>query len=269
MRAVFVATALIAVACGGRPPVPRRGVVETDLGAWKFRRFQGPLLDVEVWVEGNKAEANSASYITADAEQRGRINDKDLVNVFVTRYERPDGVVRATVKFARRLAQEGGYQVEEDKIAGARTLTITGRGEAWVLWPSQLHVVKVGGRGRTDVPAAMVANYVDRYPSQLPGGALEGALPPGPDDAPRKLDQPAYDATNPHPDLDHYDPGKVKLPDQSSAGDVADPSAPKAGSAAAPTATAPDDPSTAKPAKPADDAKAKKRRKAKPKPKPQ
>jgi len=44
--------------------------------------------------------------------------------VFVTRYATTDGVIRATVKFARRLAQEGGYQVEEDKIAGARTLTI-------------------------------------------------------------------------------------------------------------------------------------------------
>ena len=267
MRAVFVATALLAVACGGRPPVPARGVVETDLGAWKFRRFQGPLLDIEVWVEGNKAVANTASYITADAEQRGRINDKDLVSVFVTRYERPDGVVRATVKFARRLAQEGGYQVEEDKIAGARTLTITGRGEAWVLWPSQLHVVKVGGRGRTDVPAAMVANYVDRYPSQLPGGALEGALPPGPDEPPRVLEKPAYDAANPHPDLEHYDPAKVKLPESSGPSDASGPApAGPASPPGGPAAAAPADPSTAKPAKPADDPKAKKRRKPKPKP---
>src|SRR5688572_29189063 len=167
MRALFVAVVTMVLACGGRPPIPTRGVVEADLGTWKFRRFQGPLLDVEVWVEGNKAEAYSASYITADAEQRGHIEDKDLVNVFVTRYETPAGVIRATVKLARRLAQEGGYQVEEDKIAGARTLTISGRGEAWVMWPSNQHVVKVGGRGRTDVPAAMVANYVDRYPSQL------------------------------------------------------------------------------------------------------
>jgi hypothetical protein len=262
MRAVFVATALIAFACGGRPPVPPRGVVETDLGSWKFRRFQGPLLDIEVWVAGNKAEANSASYITAQAEQRGRIDDKDLVNVFVTRYERPDGVVRATVKLARRLAQEG-YQVEEDKIAGARTLAITGHGEAWVMWPAQLHVVKVGGRGRTDVPAAMVATYVDRYPSQLPGGSLEGALPPGPDEAPKQLDQPAYDATNPHPDVEHYDPNKVKLPDGS------DPDAARAGSGAAPAAGATGDDATAKPAEPAKPTKptkAKPRRKPKPKP---
>src|SRR5215475_1661454 len=112
MRLVFAVCVLAAVACGGHPPIPRRGVVEGDLGSWKFRRFQGPLLDVEVWVEGNKAEAYSASYITADAEKRGRIEDRDLVNVFVTRFASPDGVVRAMVKLARRLAADNGYQVE-------------------------------------------------------------------------------------------------------------------------------------------------------------
>jgi len=215
MRVLLVAWVVAAVGCGGHPPVPKRGVVETDLGSWKFRRFQGPLLDVEVWVEGNKAEAYSASYITADAEKRGRIADRDLVNVFVTRYESPEGVVRATVKLARRLAADNGYQVEEDKIAGARALSITGRGEAWVMWPSSRYVVKVGGRGRTDVPASMVEPYVDRYPSQLPGGSLEGPLPPGRDEPPvHKPDKPAYDPSNPRPDTEHYDPNKVKLPDQ-------------------------------------------------------
>jgi len=214
---VVLAAVTPAVGCGGHPPIPKRLVVESDLGSWKFRRFQGPLFDIEVWVDGNKAEAYSASYITADAEKRGRIEDKDLVNVFVTRYDTPEGVVRATVKLARRLAQDGGYQVEEDKIAGARTLSIVGRGEAWVMWPSNKHVVKVGGRGRSDVPKSMVENYVDRYPSQLPGGALEGALPPGPDNAPgptKRIEKPAYDPSSPRPDIEHYDPNKVKLPDQ-------------------------------------------------------
>lgn len=246
MRALLVAAVVAVVACGGHPPIPRRGVVEGDLGSWKFRRFQGPLLDVEVWVEGNKAEAYSASYITADAEKRGRIEDKDLVNVFVTRYQTADGVVRATVKLARRLAADNGYQVEEDKIGGARTLLITGRGEAWVMWPSNQHVVKVGGRGRTDVPKSMVEPYVDRYPSQLPGGALEGPLPPGRDEPPatHKLEKPAYDPNSPRPDAEHYDPNKVKLPDHDE---------PPAGEAP------PDDDATGKPSKPSD-AKKKPRR---------
>ena len=264
---VLVLAAVVAASscagCGGHPPIPVRGVVEADLGGWKFRRFQGPLLDVEVWVEGNKAEAYSASYITAEAEQRGRIEDKDLVNVFVTRYETSDGVVRATVKLARRLAADNGYQVQEDKIAGARTLTITGRGETWVMWPSNHHVVKVGGRGRRDVPSSMVEPYVDRYPSQLPGGALEGPLPPGRDDTPansHKPEKPAYDPSSPRPDTEHYDPNKVKLPDQA----APDPSVPAPdASVPAPDASDADGDAPAKPAKPSKPTKPKKKPRAK------
>ena len=63
MRTLCVVVAVaVAVGCGGHPPIPKRLVVESDLGSWKFRRFQGPLLDIEVWVDGNKAEAYSASW---------------------------------------------------------------------------------------------------------------------------------------------------------------------------------------------------------------
>lgn len=216
MRSLLIVLVLTSgSACGGKPPVPTRGVVERDLGSWKFRRFQGPLLDVEVWIDGNKGQAFSASYITSDAEKRGHIEDKDLVNVTVTTYEKPDGVVRETVKLVRRLAQEKGYQVDEDKIGGVRALTIKGPAEAWVIWPSTKYVVKVGGQGRTDVPSGMVASYGDRFPSKLPGGSLEGPLPPGPEQGPKKEgDAPAYDPNNPAPNIDHYDPNKVKIPEK-------------------------------------------------------
>ena len=211
--AVVVIAAAMAVGCGGKPPVPKRGVVEGDLGSWKFRRFQ-PVLDVEVWVEGNKAEAYTASYVTESAEKRGHVEDKDIVNVFVTRYEKPDGIVRETVKLARRLAAEQGYQVDENKIGGARTLQITGNGEAWVMWPSTNYVVKVGGRGRENVPSSMVESYADRYPSKLPGGSLEGPLPAGPDSGPKPIPKDEYDPNNPKPDIDKYDPKAVKLPEK-------------------------------------------------------
>jgi hypothetical protein len=191
--------------------MPKRGVVEGDLGSWKFRRFQ-PVLDVEVWVENNKAEAYTASYVAADAEKRGHVEDKDVVNVFVTRYERDPGVLRETVKLVRRLAAEGGYQVDEAKIGGARTLTINGHGESWVMWAAKKHVVKVGGRGRDNVPGKMVEAYADRYPSVLPGGVLEGPLPAGPDNTGPKEEKQEYDPNNPRPDLDQYDPKKSKIP---------------------------------------------------------
>lgn len=210
MRGCLLLCLVTLLACGGKPPIPKRGVVEGDLGAWKFRRFQ-PVLDVEVWVENNKAEAFTASYVTEEAEKKGHVEEKDVVSVFVTRYERDDGVLRETVKLARRLASEGGYQVDEDKIGGARTLTINGHGESWVLWAAKKHVVKVGGRGRESVPSAMVESYADRYPSVLPGGALEGPLPAGPDNSGPKEEKPEYDEKNPRPDMDKYDPNKVKM----------------------------------------------------------
>lgn len=213
MRAFALAVAVV-VGCGGHQPVPKRLVVEGDLGAWKFRRFQGPLVDVEVWIDGNRAEAYTASYLSDTAEKSGHPEDKDIVNVFVTKYDHPEGVVRATVKFARRLAQEQHYQVEEAKIAGERTLTISGPTESWVLWPSHQYVVKVGGRGLTKVPESMVESYAERFPSQLPGGSLEGPLPAGPDDEPKPKPKDEYDPNNPRPDLDKYDPKKVKIPEK-------------------------------------------------------
>jgi hypothetical protein len=214
MRIVVVIVAVALAACGGKPPVPKRLVVETDVGAWKFRRFQGPLLDIEVWVDGTKGEAYSASYITASSEKRGQIAESDLVNVTVTKYERPEGVVRETVKLVRRLAAEKGYQVDEKKIEGIRTLAVVGPSEMWVVWPSGQYVVKVGGQGRENVPGKVVESYGDRYPSGLPGGALEGPLPPGPEDKPKKIEKEDYDPQNPKPDIEKYDPKKVKIPEK-------------------------------------------------------
>jgi hypothetical protein len=219
LRALAAASVTLAIAmaaigvsgCGGRPPIPRRGVVEGDVGGWKFRRFQ-PVLDVEVWVADNKAEAFTASYVRNEAEQRGRIEDRDVVSVFVTRYEQDRGVLRETVKLARRLAQESGYVVDEGKVGGVRAVTIMGHGEAWVMWAAGKHVVKVGGRGRDDVPAGVVEAYGDRYPSVMPGSVLEGPLPPsgGAADqpAPKKDPKAPYDPSSPRPDWDGYDPKK-------------------------------------------------------------
>lgn len=213
MRGWVFALLMTLAACGSRPPPPKRGVVEADIGGWKFRRFQ-PVLDVEVWVENNKAEAFTASYVTDQAEKLGHVDDKDVVSVFVTRYERDDGVLRQTVKLARRLASEGGYLVDEDKIGGARALTINGNGESWVMWAARKHVVKVGGRGRETVPSSVVESYADRYPSVVPGGALEGPLPAGPDNAVEKADKQPYDPNAPKPDLEKYDPNRTKIPDR-------------------------------------------------------
>jgi hypothetical protein len=174
---VLTVAASLVAACGGRPPPPRRGVVEADVGDWKFRRYQ-EVLDVEVWVDGNPGVAYTATYARGEAERRSRLTDEDIATAAVTRYDRDDGVVRETVKFVRRLAEDGGYQVEEARMAGIRVVLITGHGETWAMWAAPRHVVKIGGHGRDSVPAQLVGRYADRYPSQLTGGVLDGPLPP-------------------------------------------------------------------------------------------
>jgi len=190
--------------CGGRPPPPPRGVVEGDLGSWRFRRYQ-PVLDVEVWVEGNTAAAYTATYVRGEAEKQGRLGDRDLVSVFVTRYEKDDGVAQETARFAKRLAKESGYEVEETEIGGVRALSIRGHGEVWVMWTAARHVVKVGGRGRDDVPESVVEAYAERYPSTLASGALRAPLP-----AEKAEPAAPYDPNNPTPDWDSYDSKRGK-----------------------------------------------------------
>jgi hypothetical protein len=214
---VAVSTALAAavavvLACGGRPPPPTRGVAETAIADWEFRRFQ-EVLDIEVWVSQNRAKAFAGTYVRAAAERSGRLDDEDVVNVFVTRYEKDEGVLRATVKFLRRLAQESGYRLEEDKVEGVRLVKISGNGETWAMWASRGHVVKVGGRGRQGVPGGLVEWYGERYPSTFPAGLLEGPLPAGTDEPQPEKDGP-YDPDAPTPDWEGYDPSKTKTPER-------------------------------------------------------
>lgn len=175
---VICAAALAIAACGGPDAPPRRGVIESDVDGWSFRRYQS-VLDVEVWVPGNRAVAHTASYARKEAEKRGRLSEQDVVSAFVTRYQRNSGIERALVKFARRLAQESGYRVEEREVGDVRLVSVSGAGEMWALWPSRRHVVKIGGPGRRDVPESVIEAYGERYPSVLKAGALDAPLPGG------------------------------------------------------------------------------------------
>ena len=186
--------------CGG-PDLPVRGVIEENVDQWNFRRYQA-VLDIEVWVPKNSASAYTASYVRRSAEKRGRLEDGDVINAFVTRYKKSKGVQRAFVKFARRLAQESGYLVEDEKLGGARLFVIKGHGETWAMWAGKKHIVKVGGRAVEKVPEELVEAYADRYPSKVKEGALEGELPGdvSEDKEPEVEKTPEYDPDNPTPD---------------------------------------------------------------------
>ena len=166
-------------ACGGQLPPPTRRVIESDVGGWHFRRYQRTV-DVEVYVQDNPAVAHTASYARVEAEKAGRLNEGDVASVFVTEYQRDKGVGGALVRFARRLAQEAGYVVEETELGGQRVLRVIGHGEAWAFWSSGKYVVKVGGRGLDKVPGGIVEAYGERYPSRVKEGALDEPEPEGP-----------------------------------------------------------------------------------------
>lgn len=196
---VSVCAVVIAVVAGcGRPKPPVRAVIEADVSGWTFQRYQA-LLDVEVWVPKNRAAAHTASYVSRTALKRGRLGETDVVNAFVTRYKKNEGIARALVKFVRRLAAESGYVVEEREISGVRLFHVSGSGETWAIWAAPRHVIKIGGRGRDTIPGDVIEAYAERYPSRIKAGMLEGELPDGPDP---EVESEPFDPDNPRPDWD-------------------------------------------------------------------
>jgi len=189
----LVAVVLVVAACGGPSKPPKRGVLEHDVESWGFRRYQA-VLDPEVWVKGNRAEGFTASYVRKQSEKRGRLDEGDVVNAFVTRFETNTGLVPALVRFARRLAQESGYAVEEDKLSGTRVIVVKGHGELWAWWVAKNHVLKVGGRGVDKVPVKLVEAYADLYPSKLSAGAMDMDLEA---EEEAEVETEAYDPKNP------------------------------------------------------------------------
>lgn len=225
LRAAALGTALLLCACGGAPAVPERGVVESNVDTWRFRRYQ-KLLDVEIWVRDNPAVGHTATYVRKDAEREGRIESDTLASVFVTRYQDNRGLLRGLVEFVKRLDDEGSYEVEVESLGDALVLSVRGQGESWALWQADKHIIKVGGRGRETLPEELVAAYAERYPSRLSGDILDRPLEeleptteaPGPaadDDLP---------GDSPAPDWDAYQSGEIEVggDDDSDSGDADD-----------------------------------------------
>jgi hypothetical protein len=182
-------------------------VIEADVESWGFRRYQA-VLDPEVWVKNNTSTGYTASYVKKQAEKRGRLEDGDVANAFVTRFDNKAGVVPALVRFTRRLAQESGYVVEEERVSGTRLIVVKGHGELWAWWASKRHLVKVGGPGVEAIPEHLVEAYADRYPSTLKGGVLDMDLEIEEEEP--ELDTEEYNPDNPTPDWDHDQPKSKK-----------------------------------------------------------
>lgn len=163
--------ALLALACG--PKLPPRYVIEGDVGAFKFRRFQ-QVLDVELPIAGNPATGYTATYV------RGGKNIL-LAPVFITVYEHPAGL---TETIRQSLRQMAGYTFEIVKREGQHVYRMQGEsGDVWLLWVSGERLVKLGApEGQSEVPEELLALYLDYYPSDLndQGKAKKGARSAGP-----------------------------------------------------------------------------------------
>jgi hypothetical protein len=157
MRAVLAAAGcLLLVACAAT--VPDRYVVERDLGAWSYRRYQRTL-DVEFPIEGNAAVGHTAVYIErteGDAPLR-------TAAAFVTVYERAEAL---TAEVSEQLATLGTYDRSVDKVSGHWVWRLDGGGDTWLLWVSGAYLVKVGIQDG-DVPDALARRYLAVYRSDL------------------------------------------------------------------------------------------------------
>ncbi|MGF1464866.1 MAG: hypothetical protein ACFCGT_01930 [Sandaracinaceae bacterium] len=184
------AVAVAAIGCGGGPPA--RYVVERDIGAWTYRRYQR-VLDVEIAIAGNPAVGHTATYVRRPSRRSTRV---PFVTVFVTVYEEPTGLSAEVRRQVRGLST---YEAAVDARHGAYAWALdAGPGDRWVLWVSRNRVVKVGTSEELEAPPPdIVATYLGLYPSDLGphGRARPGATSGGEREEDAPSTQPAPPTT--------------------------------------------------------------------------
>jgi hypothetical protein len=169
--ALLTAFAMLLAACGAS--LPRRFVVERDVGAFAFRRYQR-VLDVEMPIEGNSAEGHTATYV-----RRGRGRTVSVVTAFVTVYARAASLGAEIGEALRGLA---AYQVGVGRVSGAHVWKLEGnQGDRWIAWVSGRYFVKLGAAPGEEVPDDIAETYLKLYPSDLgeDGRSREGTASAG------------------------------------------------------------------------------------------
>jgi hypothetical protein len=151
-------------ACRAAPPP--RSVLEHDIEEYRFRRYQ-QLLDIELPVADNPAVAHAATYVRSGETIR-------IHPVLATRYEHSTGLVDA---LRQQLRAMDGYSFEPTTIGRQPVWRMRGGGgDAWVLWVSGVHLLKVGAaEGESELPEALVEAYLSVYPSDIDHKRAAGA----------------------------------------------------------------------------------------------
>jgi hypothetical protein len=161
-RGLATATALVALitlaqACGSA--LPARYVIEHDLGAYAFRRYQKSL-DIEVPIPDNPATGHTAVYL----HRAGR-DDVTVITAFVTVYAR----AQALASEARAaLSSLAAYSLTNSERSGEYVWLLTGASqERWCVWVSNNRLVKIGAPANSEFPGEVIEAYLAFYPSDL------------------------------------------------------------------------------------------------------
>ncbi|MBN8617175.1 MAG: hypothetical protein J0L92_41735 [Deltaproteobacteria bacterium] len=166
LRCTFSLWAFGLWACG--PSIPTRYVIEHDLDALSYRRYQR-VLDVELPVEGNAAVGHTATYVRRSDEA-----NVPYVNAFVTVYDHAPGLA---AEIRAHLDSLASYQFSVVDIEGGRAFALDGGpSDRWWLWVSANRVVKIGGTADEALVRRVISAYMGMYPSDLDehGRAREG-----------------------------------------------------------------------------------------------
>jgi len=158
------------IACSAA--LPTRMVVEHDLGAYSYRRYQRTL-DVEFAIEGNAAVGHTATYVRRHGDH------PLLATAFVTVY---DHAASLSAELLERLESLGTYDRSMVRVSGEWVHRLESGDEVWLVWASGAHIVKLGAPRGRDMPEDVADAYLDLYPSDLDehGRAEEDAESAGP-----------------------------------------------------------------------------------------
>lgn len=140
-------------------------MIESDVEGYRYRRYQ-KVLDVELPIPGNPAVGHTATYVRAGHDASAEGEPAEVVPVFVTRYERAEGLAESVGTQLRGLE---AYTLDVETLSREHVWRLRGEsGDVWLLWVSGKQVVKIGApQGEPRVPAPVAGAYLDYYPSDL------------------------------------------------------------------------------------------------------
>ena len=143
---------LLLTACGS--DLPSRYVIEHDLDALRYRRYQ-KTLGVEFVVPGNAAQGYTATYLRREGQRVA------VATAFVTVYARPASLASEIRERVRGLER---YEVSVEELDSGRAFVLDGGpDERWAIWVSDRYVVKLGAPVGEPFPDALVEAYMDKY----------------------------------------------------------------------------------------------------------